>query len=263
MTPFKTLKRSILPALALGATLSCGSVAAADWSSTEIQLQRGELDTAYVGGKEWTSIVTFQHASGWKYGDNFFFFDAIKTDGGSEVYGEFYPNFSLGKISGNDLSVGPIRDFGVLAGVNFAPEAGMLKYLPGLRLALDLPGFAFANLDMTAYIDSSDGLANGGIPAEDDSYMVDFNWAYPFKIGSTSWSIEGHAEYIGERNNETGGKTPHHILAQPQIRMDLGEQLFGTPDQLFVGIEYQYWKNKLGDLNTDESVVQALLVWRL
>ncbi|RDE23071.1 nucleoside-binding protein [Motiliproteus coralliicola] len=238
---------------------------AADWSTTELQLQRGDLDVPSFagGGSEQTTILTLQHASGWKYGDTFFFVDASKTSDNSDLYAELYPHFSFGKISGKDLSVGPIRDFGLVTGLNFAADANVLKYLPGVRLSLDLPGFAFANLDVTAYIDDSDGVASGGAPAEDDSYMVDFSWAYPFKIGSTSWSVEGHAEYIGSRDNEFGDKVSHHILAQPQLRLDLGEQLFDRAGQLFVGIEYQYWNNKLGDSKTDESVVQALLVWRL
>ena len=50
------------------------------------------------------------------------------------------------------------------------------------------------------------------------------------------------------------------LLAQPQFRYNLGKTLaFDNP--LHIGIEYQYWRNKLGDRDTDESVVQLLLVW--
>jgi len=52
-------------------------------------------------------------------------------------------------------------------------------------------------------------------------------------------------------------------LTQAQIRLDLGEWITGKADQLFVGIEYQYWGNKLGDAATDGRAEQALLVWRL
>ena len=30
--------------------------------------------------------------------------------------------------------------------------------------------------------------------------MIDFNWAYPFKMAGGSWSLEGHAEYIAGRD---------------------------------------------------------------
>ena len=45
--------------------------------------------------------------------------------------------------------------------------------------------------------------------AEDDGWMIDVNWARP--IGD-KWSIEGHAEYISERENSFGDVAAH-ILA--------------------------------------------------
>ena len=83
--------------------------------------------------------------------------------------------------------------------------------------------------------------------------MIDVNWARPFHDGK--FSIEGHAEYIGSRTNEFGGDVEAWILAQPQFRINLN-------DYIAIGIEYQYWMNKLGDKDTDESAVQALLVWK-
>jgi len=95
--------------------------------------------------------------------------------------------------------------------------------------------------------------------------MVDFAWALPFKLGSTSWSFEGHAEYIDGRtqvNNFGTTELESWILIQPQVRLDVGE-LIGTPsNRLFAGIEYQYWKNKLGMKGVDDNTVQFLAVWR-
>ena len=141
----------------------------------------------------------------------------------------------------------------------------MLKYLPGIRLSWDVPGFLFLNTDFTAYIEGKSD--NGDIVAEEEnSYMIDVSWARPFKIGSQSFSFEGHMEYIAERNRTSGpfkgSKVEAWFLAQPQLRWDIGEQIFKSANQLFIGIEYQYWMNKLGDEDTDESAVQGLLVWR-
>lgn len=272
--------KAIASFLALPMLCIAISVNAANWSTNEIHLQYGELDVPFTASAERdTFIITFQHASGWKYGDNFFFIDHLSSSGssdaggedgedGDEFYGEWYSNFSLGAITGKALKFGPVKDIGLIAGFNFAPEVDSLWYLPGVRLALDLPGFAFANLDTTAYIHEGDGF----IKDEDDGYMVDFNWGYPFKVGNLSFSFEGHMEYINRDGQildifEDGSlivdtKLDSWILAQPQLRLDLGEQVYGTANELFVGIEYQYWKNKLGDGKTDESVVQALVVWR-
>lgn len=156
---------------------------------------------------------------------------------------------------------GLIQDIGVLGGVNWSSEAKVLKYLPGIRIALNLPKFAFANLDTTAYLDGSRGLANNGAPKENDSFMVDFNWGLPFSVGKQNFSIEGHVEFIGPRDNSFGDRVKWHILAQPQFRYDLGKP-FGQANLVYIGVELQIWINKLGDGSTDEFAPQALVVWR-
>ncbi|MGH8079221.1 MAG: hypothetical protein ACREP7_01520 [Lysobacter sp.] len=237
---------------------------ALDWSSTELQWQRGKLDLPYsAGANAHTSVSTFQHADGWTYGDNFGFVDISRARGKLDAYGEFYANFSLGKIRGERVGFGPVKDIGLIAGINAAHEAKVMKYLPGVRFSLDAPGFTFLNLDLTAYLDDSRGVRRGGAPKEGDSWMIDLNGARKFKIGRAGFSIEGHVEYIAARRNEFGQRVSAHVLAQPQIRYDLGESLWGRTDELFIGIEYQYWRNKLGDADTDESALQALLAWRL
>ncbi len=250
----------------LAVLLVPGFGVAADWSTTEVQLQIGTLENAYSTGDSDTQILTFQHASGWKYGDNFFFIDMIQTeDDNIDFYGEWYPTVSFGKISGKENFGGPLRDIGLILGINVGGDPNVLKYLPGIRLSWDVPGFAYLNTDFTAYIEGKDS-DGGGVAEEDDSWMVDVSWALPFKISSLNFSFEGHMEYIAERESTTGpyaGSTVESwFLAQPQLRLDIGELIFKAPNQLFAGIEYQYWMNKLGDEDTDESAVQALLVWR-
>lgn len=235
------------------------------WSSTEVHYSDGDLLNPFIGKDESATIITLQHAGGHKYGDNFFFVDHTRTKNTkTEFYGEWYSNFSLGAITGNDMSFGPVKDVGIIAGLNFATAVDSMWVLPGVRLALDLPGFAFANLDMTYYNHLTTSTMSD---EEKSSYMVDFNWAYPFKIGGTSWSLKGHMEYIGGRdvfdssgNKKAVGKEDW-FLAQPQLHLDLGEALGGQAGNLFVGIEYQYWQNKLGVKDQDESTVQLQTVW--
>lgn len=241
------------------------AVNALDWQTNEIHYQYGKLDipTFAGGGDEYVTIGTIQHASGWKYGDTFAFVDfSDGNEQGHDIYAEIYPNFSLGKISGKDLSFGPVRDVGIIMGYNWGDEAKVRKYLPGVRLALDVPGFSFVNLDVTAYIDDNSGVDDGGAPEEDDSYMVDVSWAKGWNWGEHSFSFEGHMEYIGSRDNEFGDKVEGHFLAQPQLRYDLGQKLWNSPEKLYVGVEFQYWENKLGDADTDERATQLLAVYR-
>ena len=233
----------------------------AEWSVTEAHLQYGRLriPTFAGGGEADTLTYTLQHASGWKYGDNFFFVDFADARDARlqnlDTYAEWFSNFSLGKISGRTIGRGIIADVGLIWGFGWAPDADVRKYLPGIRLGLNLEGFTLANLDISAYIDDNAGAAAGGAPRESDSYSAKFNFARPFTIGKSNFSIEGYVEYVSGRVNEFGDNVESWILAQPQFR-------WSPNDQVSLGIEYQFWLNKLGDGATDESAVQALLVWK-
>ncbi len=251
----------------IGLLAGAQTASAADWSNTEMHLQYGSLDTPFLGfiepGLEEdkdTLIITLQHASGWKYGGNFFFFDVLLADDAgingfndNDIYGEWYPTFSFRKMSGKERGKGALGDVSLILGLNYAAQAKVLKYLPGVSLSWNAGGgFNFLNTDFTLYMDDSSGVAGGGVPAEDDSWMFDVNWRWATQ--NNKFSIEGHAEYIASRDNEFGGKVEEWILAQPQFR-------YYVHPSFAIGIEYQYWMNKLGDPDTDESTIQALVVW--
>ena len=204
------------------------AASAFEWSDSEFHLQYGRIDvpTFAGGGKTTQAIYTLQHAHGWKLGDNFFFIDTKDSRGAEfqdfDFYGEWYSNFSLGKLTGTRVGAGLIEDIALVMGVNWGADAKVVKFLPGISLALDLPGFAFAR---------------------------------PFRLGEHDFSLEGHVEYIGSRRNEFGDKVPGWILAQPQLRWKVN-------DNLYIGIEGELWMNKLGDGATDSNAVLALLVWQ-
>ena len=236
-------------------------------AQTEFHLQYGDHKNPFSATQDRTFVFTMQQASGWKLGDSFFFLDYL-NDGGEDgfnerdFYAEWYPTLSFGKLAGKQWRLGPVRDISLIAGVNVGGSAKVLKYLPGLRASWDTPGFLFLNTDLTAYIDDNVGLAGGGAPKAGNSFMIDVNWALPFEVGNQSLAIAGHAEYLGGRSNELNEDLRGSILAQPQFTWDLGKAIAGTPRQFMAGVEYQYWRNKLGT-DRDESAAQLLLVWRL
>ncbi len=244
---------------------------AAAFSQTEFHLQYGKHKNPFSAVARQTFVFTVQQATGWKWGDSFFFIDYLNDDtrdgfNDRDFYGEWYPTLSFGKLANKELRVGPIRDFALIAGVNVGGDANVVKYLPGLRASWDLPGFLFLNTDLMAYIDANTGVAGGGAPQTDapqtdNSFILDVSWALPFNVGNQSLAIVGHAEYLGSRTDELGENVKGSMLAQPQFTWDLGK-VIGAPHQLMVGIEYQYWLNKLGT-DEDESTAQLLLVWRL
>ena len=250
---------------AVGVWLVLGTVSTAA-AQLDFQYQYGKLTNPFSGAREYTSILTIQHATGWQLGDSFFFMDII-DDGGhdgfndKDLYGEWYPTLSFSKMTGKEFKLGPIRDIAVIGGINFDADANFFKYLPGVRLSWQIPGFLFLNTDITAFIDANSGVAKGGAPRTSNSFMVDVNWALPFKVGSQSFSVAGHAEYIGGTIDELGNLNRGWILAQPQFTWDLGA-VFGAANHLLVGTEYQYWRNKLGTARHD-NVLQLLVIWRI
>src|SRR5918993_1263053 len=238
---------SIVSIFALGLAVPAHG-AGPQWSTTELQLQLGNLDTPQFagGGDQWTFIITGQHASGWSFGNFFMFADVLKGGDSDEtnfnhwdVYTEAYANFSSSKILKAKYG-GPVRDIGLIAGVNYDHDARVLKFLPGVRLAWEVPGFAFFNTDVTAYIDASKGVRTGEsyAPKESDSFMVDWNFASKsFEVGGQHFNVEGHVEYIGKRHNEFGDRVHAHLFGQPQLRWDAGRTLVGKPEKLFIGTE--------------------------
>src|SRR5690606_29257737 len=48
-----------------------------DWSVSEIHYQYGNLKRPFLQEEGGTSVITFQHASGWRFGDNFLLFDVV------------------------------------------------------------------------------------------------------------------------------------------------------------------------------------------
>ena len=239
---------------------------AQDWSVTEVQYQVGaameEHDVSPPGIQH---ILTFQHASGWRRGENFFFVDMAcckgAGDASRDVYMEWYPFLSLEALTGREYAWGPVQGIGPLGGINLGAQGKVLKITPGFRFQLDLPGFAFANLDYLYLIDQSAGLDEGGAPKSDNSHVIDFNWALPFELGGRAFSLEGHAEWQSPRDTEDG-RAPYWVLMQPQLRLDVGQTITGNPGRFFMGTELHVWINKFGIKDADEIIPQFLLAFR-
>ena len=111
------MKRTCTSLMLAGSLLAGGQAMAGDL----LQWQNNSL--SYLYGKDFQvnpriqQTVTFEHADGWKYGDNFFFIDKIfyngKEDhfaGENTHYGELSPRLSFNKIFDQKFELGPIKD---------------------------------------------------------------------------------------------------------------------------------------------------------
>ena len=240
-----------------------GAFPAAAAAQTEFQFQFGRLVNPFSGETSTTRILTIQQAAFWSHGESFFFLDIIGDDladgfNDRTIYGEWYPTLSLGKLTGTTVGGGPLRDIQVIGGLNMETDVDVIKVLPGVRASWAVPGFFFVNTDFMVAFDTDGGI----VPKNDPAFVFDVSWGASFDIGSQTFSFAGHAEYTGPTTNADGAPVKGWIFTQPQLTWDVSKALNGEGGHLFLGIEYQYWRNKLGVANTDNTI-QLLVVWRL
>ncbi|HYD79118.1 MAG TPA: hypothetical protein VEC06_04860 [Paucimonas sp.] len=243
---------------------------AADWADNEIHVLHGSKFHDVANNVDTSkTILTLQHASGYKYGRNFFFVDLLKSDSSDgnygEIYGEWYHTLSVSKLAGKDWSKQFVKDIGITAALNYGSKNSAFGpnpkvFLLGPTFDLNVPGFAFFNVDVLAYNDSGtfSGFGGGKLCGNSDTtYQVTPAWLLPFSIGGANFSFTGFVDFIGKH-----GTCARQILTQPQLRWDVGNH-FGKPGTIFLGLEYQYWKNKFGIDGRKESFPQFLLTWKL
>lgn len=225
---------------------------AATWSSSNVQILHGN---DYALGAEERTLLTFENALGWKYGDSFLFIDVTEpTDSGTTYYSEWSPRFSIGKITGKELKYGIIKD--VMVSTTLEMGDGVRGQLLGIGLPLDLPGFAFANFNLYARESERDFATS----QTDTGAQITLTWKRPFSIGSTKWSFEGFLDYAW---GEDGGSNPKedNLMTAPRLLLDVGALAGAKPGNIEAGVEHQIWRNKFGVKDADEDVTQAMIKW--
>lgn len=229
-----TLAVFIVPCLAQAQSLL-------EWQSANIQILRG---AGYELSDDRTqTTLTFEYANGWTYGDTFFYLDWT-PDQPEETNAELSPRLSLGKITGRDLSFGPVKD--VLLSATWEKAVDFDAYLYGAALDLDVPGFAFFQANLYRR-DDPDTPGKG--------WQATFVWSRPFQIGGRDFTFGGFADYA----NYEGGST--NLFTQPQILMDVGDLAGVGKARAYAGIEWRYWHNKFGVDGVNESAPQAVFKW--
>jgi len=215
------------------------------WQSSNIQLLRG---SDYELSDPHGTIVTFEYANQWSYGDFFMFIDQSKFDDGEKnTYGEISPRFSFNKLTGQDLSNGAIKD--VYLSTTFEKGKGDVKaYLLGAGVDVDIPGFNFFNANI---------YARHNPVLDDDTWQVTLAWQYPFSLGNSNWITEGFADFAGDAD-------PGYVSNQfvvPRLLVDVSKIVNMKRESLWLGIEYSYWTNKYGINGIDERAIQVQIKW--
>lgn len=223
---------------------------AANWSSSNIQFLYGNDYNPIFGSDTTRSIITIEHVNGWKYGDNFFFLDITnpnRTSANSPtgLYAEFSPRFSLGAITGKDLSVGIVKDF--LITTTLEAGNGFHNYLYGIAADLNLPGFKVFQFNWYIVRDEKGN--------DDKGSQITLVWLYPFSVGGADLTFEGFADYAYGLD-----KSEDNLITAPRLLIDVGKY-FSAPGTLQAGIEYQIWRNQFGIDGQNENVAQLMAKW--
>ncbi len=236
------MKSKVAAALALGTVLSTPVSAEMLWSDFSLSYLYG---SHYELGEDDREYITVEHASGHSWGDNFLFVDRNmdKGNGNSGWYGELSPRLSFGKITGKDLSFGPVKDV-LLAGTWEAGE-DFDNILYGIGFAFDVPGFRYFNVNF--YKADNDLI--------DDDEQMTVTWGYPFSVGNQDFLIDGFLDWSTSQDDHTWERN-----FTPQIKWNAGK-LMGMKTPLYVGMEYAHWTNKYGIKDADERSASLLIKW--
>lgn len=237
-------------------------VLAADWSDTSIGYRTSNkyaepFNTKDVG----KNIYNFNHASGYKYGSNFFNIDLLysdssdpggagSTNGAQEAYIVYRHTLDLSQLTGNKIAFGPVRGMGLMLGfdANAKTDAGYNSkkrmLVVGPTFNMNVPGFLNVSLLL---LQESNAPFNTFTKVSTPRYsykthpMIGAAWGIPLGNG---FSFEGFANFIASKGkNEFGASTAAETNIDGQIMYDLS----GGKKTAKVGFEYQYWKNKFGN----------------
>ena len=263
-------KKIALVALAVAAV----GVQAAEWSDTAISLRRGTNYAEPFNTNAVTkNIVGLTHASGFKYGSNFFNADLLlsnETDpsaygsktGAHEVYVVYRNTLDFEKVSGKSFKTTGVRGLGFTSGFDFNTknDAGYNSkkemFVAGPTVMLDVPA-GFLNVSLLQLSESNAPASISSRYHYDNHQMLTAAWGIPFSVASVPLSFEGFANFIGAKgkleNGTTDSKAETNI--DMQVMYDMSSSVGAQAKTFKVGVEYQYWKNKFG--NNGSSVAGA------
>ena len=258
--------RTAVAALSLLCLASPAS--AADWSDTAIGVRVGkDFREPFNPNRIGKTIYSLTHASGYKYGGNFFNVDFLQSDskdpaalgstsGAQEAYVVYRHTLDLDKLSGRALAFGAVRGVGATIGfdwntkndVGYNSRKRML--VAGPTLMWDVPGF----LNTSILLLKESNAPSGAFPpistvgrrfSYDLHPMLSASWGIPLAEGV---AFEGYANVIASKGrNEVGNATGAETNIDMQLMVDIGRHIGAPTRTLRAGIAYQYWNNKFGN----------------
>jgi nucleoside-specific outer membrane channel protein Tsx len=243
-------------------------VQAADWSDTALSARYGTdfaepYDNDSDGKRKNIAkeILALTNVTGYKYGGTFINIDFLMSDhndpgggipgnpGAQEVYGVFRNTFDIGKITGTKLNMGPIRGYGLTAGldVNTKNDAYASKkrlWVVGPTVMLEVPGFL--NLSALLFDESNAPAAIDRRYHYKNHAAFEADWG--IGIMGLPLSFNGYAQFITAKGlDEFGAQTAPESHVDMDLMLDAGSLMGISKKTALIGFEYEYWHNKFGN----------------
>ena len=261
----KTFRGACCAALMLAA----GAANALDWSDTAVSWRYGTRFAEPFNPEHINKhVLALTHASGYKYGSNYFNLDLLKSDskdpksltgssGAEEAYLLYRHTLDIGALSGRELRFGPVKGLGLTGGfdLNHKEDVGYNSrkrmLVLGPTLMWDVPGF----LNTSLLLIHESNAPSGAFPpisgvagrryTYDNHPMLSASWGIPVAEG---WSFEGYANFIAAKGlDEVGNPTSAETNIDMQLMYDIGARYGQKKNRFRIGVEYQFWNNKFGN----------------
>ena len=221
------------------------------WQDSSLSLLTGNN---FEVNPEKQTTVTFEHVSGWSFGDVFMFMDVTEyhdSDAGKGFYGELSPRFSLSKLTGKPFELGPVKDFLVATTFEFG-KGNVESFMIGPAVDLTIPGFDFFKLNF--YKRFTDNNRDGEV------IQISPIWSLSTNFAGSSLIFDGYIDW----NIYDDGSYEDNIHFNPQLKYDVSKRFGYGNKKLLIGIEYSYWKNKYGvkdssSFDTNQSATSFIL----
>ena len=258
-----------LATAACAALLCCSAPAGAqDWSDNAVSYRYGTRFAEPFNPEHIKKhVVAFTHASGYKYGSNYFNLDLLKSDstdprslgsssGAREAYLLYRHTLDFGALRGSDIRFGRVKGVGLTFGfdLNHKDDVGYNSrkrmLVLGPTLMWDVPGFLNTSILWLRESNAPSGpfppIANvRGRYTYDTHPMFGASWGIPVAEG---WSFEGFVNWIAAKGlDEAGRATSAETNLDLALMHDIGPRLGYPKKRIRVGVGYQFWNNKFGN----------------
>lgn len=191
--------------------------------------------------------ITFEYVLAVDWGDMFMFIDAKHFEQSeSGLYGEFSPRINLYKFDSKHL----------ISKITFATtfergKNGVKSNLFGFGLDFNSNNFRYLTANL--YQRNSPNQPGRG-------YQITSTWAYATDVAEIPILIDGYIDWTFSSD-----ETSTNLHINPQLKLDMKQCLGGT-HQWYLGIEYDYWKNKFGikdstNFETNQNTWSLLIKW--